>query len=126
MTVLPSVKVKIQLVVNDSIALGPGKADLLEAIQENGSISAAAVHMGMSYKRAWDLVITMNKSFKQTVVATSVGGGKGGGAEITDFGSQVLVQYRDIEAKITLVLKAEMSDLLFMLVTSEWVDTKQT
>ena len=119
MTVLPSVKVKIQLVVNDSIALGPGKADLLEAIQENGSISAAAVHMGMSYKRAWDLVITMNKSFKQTVVATSVGGGKGGGAEITDFGSQVLVQYRDIEAKITLALKAEMSDLLLMLATSE-------
>ena len=119
MTLLPSVKVKIQLVVNDRIALGPGKADLLEAIQEKGSISAAAVHMGMSYKRAWDLVNTMNKSFKQTVVATSIGGGKGGGAEITDFGSQVLVQYRVIEAKTTLALKAEMSDLLFMLVTNE-------
>ena len=119
MTLLPSVKFKIQLVVNDSIALGPGKADLLEAIQEKGSISAAAVHMGMSYKRAWDLVNTMNKSFKQTVVATSIGGGKGGGAEITDFGSQVLVQYRVIEAKTTLALKAEMSDLLFMLVTNE-------
>ena len=126
MTVLPSIKVKIQLVVNDSIALGPGKADLLEAIQEKGSISAAAVHMGMSYKRAWDLVNTMNKSFKQTVVATSVGGGKGGGAQITDFGSQVLVQYRAIEVKTTLALKAEMSDLLFMLATSEWVDIKQT
>ena len=119
MTLLPSVKVKIQLVVNDSIALGPGKADLLEAIQEKGSISAAAVHMGMSYRRAWDLVNTMNKSFKWTVVATSVGGGKGGGAQITDFGSHVLVQYRAIEAKTTLVLKAEMSDFLLMLATSE-------
>ena len=118
-TILPNFKVKIQLVLNDSIALGPGKADLLEAIQEKGSISAAAVHMGMSYKRAWDLVNTMNKSFKQTVVATSVGGGKGGGAQVTDFGSQVLLQYRAIEAKTTLALKAELSDLLFMLATSE-------
>ncbi len=124
MTLLPnsdkgSVKIKIQLVVNDNIALGPGKADLLEAIQAKGSISAAAVHMGMSYKRAWDLVNTMNKSFKQAVVSTSVGGGKGGGAQVTDFGSQVLVQYRTIEDKTTLALKVEMSDLLLMLATSE-------
>lgn len=124
MTLLPNsvkgiVKIKIQLEVNDNIALGPGKADLLEAIQEKGSISAAAVHMGMSYKRAWDLVNTMNKSFKQAVISTSVGGGKGGGAQVTDFGSQVLVQYRAIEAKTALALKAEMSDLLLMLATSE-------
>ena len=99
--------------------MGPGKADLLEAIQQNGSISAAALSMNMSYKRAWDLVNTMNKSFKQAVVATSVGGGKGGGAQVTDFGSQVLVQYRAIETKTTLALKAEMSDLLLLLATSE-------
>ena len=99
--------------------MGPGKANLLEAIQQKGSISAAALSMGMSYKRAWDLVTTMNKCFKQAVVATSVGGGKGGGAQVTDFGSQVLVQYRAIETKTTLVLKAETSDLLLMLVTSK-------
>ena len=104
---------------NDSIAMGPGKADLLEAIQQKGSISAAALSMDMSYKRAWDLVNTMNKCFKQAVVATSVGGGKGGGAQVTDFGLQVLVQYRVIEAKTTLAVEAEMSDLLLMLVTSE-------
>ena len=99
--------------------MGPGKADLLGAIQQKGSISAAALSMGMSYKRAWDLVNTMNKSFKQAVVATSVGGGKGGGAQVTDFGSQVLMQYRAIEAKTTLAVEAEMSDLLLMLATSE-------
>ena len=99
--------------------MGPGKADLLEAIQQKGSISAAALSMNMSYKRAWDLVNTMNKSFKQAVVATSVGGGKGGGAQVTDFGLQVLVQYRVIETKTTLALKAEMSDLLLLLATSE-------
>ena len=99
--------------------MGPGKADLLGAIQQKGSISAAALSMGMSYKRAWDLVNTMNKSFKQAVVATSVGGGKGGGVQVTDFGSQVLMQYRAIEAKTTLAVEAEMSDLLLLLVTSE-------
>ena len=104
---------------NDSIAMGPGKADLLGAIQQKGSISAAALSMDMSYKRAWDLVNTMNKSFKQIVVATSVGGGKGGGAKVTDFGLQVLMQYRAIEAKTTLAVKDEVSDLLLMLATSE-------
>ena len=105
--------------LNDSIAIGPGKADLLEAIQQKGSISAAALSMGMSYKRAWDLVSTMNKCFKQAVVATSVGGGKGGGAQVTDFGLLVLIQYRAIEAKTTLAADAEMSDLLLMLATSK-------
>ena len=106
---------------NDSIAMGPGKADLLKAIQQKGSISAAALSMGMSYKRAWDLVNTMNKSFKQAVVATSVGGGKGGGAQVTDFGLQILMQYRAIEAKANLAVKAEVSDLLLKLATGEWL-----
>ena len=101
--------------------MGPGKADLLKAIQQKGSISAAALSMGMSYKRAWDLVNTMNKSFKQAVVATSVGGGKGGGAQVTDFGLQILMQYRAIEAKANLAVKAEVSDLLLKLATGEWL-----
>lgn len=116
---MPSVKVKIQLLANNNIAFGPGKADLMEAIQEKGSISAAAVSMGMSYKRAWDLVSIMNKNFKHAVIATSVGGGKGGGALVTDFGSQILMQYRAIEAKTSSVVTDEISDLLLMLVNSE-------
>ncbi|MBC7756953.1 MAG: LysR family transcriptional regulator [Bdellovibrio sp.] len=95
--------------------MGPGKADLLEAIQQKGSISAAALSMGMSYKRAWDLVNTMNKSFKQAVVATSVGGGKGGGAQITEFGLQILTRYRAIEAKANLTVQVETKVLMELL-----------
>ncbi|MBN46735.1 MULTISPECIES: winged helix-turn-helix domain-containing protein [unclassified Methylophaga] len=86
--------VKIRLHLNDKIALGPGKADLLEAIIQNGSISAAGRAMNMSYKRAWDLVNTMNESFVQPIVTTAKGGSHGGGAEVTELGKQVLTQYR--------------------------------
>ena len=96
--------------------MGPGKANLLEAIQHTGSISAAALSMGMSYKRAWDLVNIMNKSFKQTLISTSVGGDKGGGAQITEFGSQILGQYRAIETKAELVVQAETTALMGMLI----------
>ncbi len=46
-------------------AMGPGKADLLDAIHQTGSISAAAKRMGMSYRRAWELVDAMNQCFQQ-------------------------------------------------------------
>lgn len=96
--------------------MGPGKADLIEAIQQKGSISAAAISMNMSYKRAWDLVSLMNKSFKQPVVSTLVGGGKGGGALVTDFGLQVLAQFRAIEIKANLAVKTETKALMRMLI----------
>jgi molybdate transport system regulatory protein len=102
--------------VNDNIAMGPGKADLLEAIQQKGSISAAGRALGMSYKRAWDLVSVMNKSFKHVLISTSVGGDKGGGAQVTEFGLQILAQYRAIEAKTKLLVKDETKELMRMLI----------
>ena len=95
--------------------MGPGKADLLEAIQAKGSISAAAVSMNMSYKRAWDLVTVMNKSFKHALIFTAVGGEKGGGAQITEFGLQILTQYRAIEAKANLTVQAETKTWMALL-----------
>lgn len=95
--------------------MGPGKADLLEAIQLKGSISAAAASMGMSYKRAWDLVNIMNKSFSAPLVATLIGGSKGGGAQVTDFGLEVLRQYRLVETKANAVVTKEIKVLKTML-----------
>ncbi len=91
------IKVKIRIPFGDDIALGPGKVDLLEAIASTGSISAAAKSMKMSYKRAWDLVNTMNLSFKQPLVMTTTGGKQGGGASITDFGLAIIKTYREME-----------------------------
>ncbi len=112
---MSSIHTKIQLMSNHQIAMGPGKACLLEAIQLKGSISAAAASMGMSYKRAWDLVNIMNNSFNAPLVSTLIGGSKGGGAQVTAFGLQVLTQYREVELKANAVIKDEISALQAML-----------
>ncbi|MFQ5953857.1 MAG: winged helix-turn-helix domain-containing protein [Kiloniellales bacterium] len=76
---------------------GPGKAQLLERIEEAGSIAAAARAMGMSYRRAWLMVASMNRCFARAVVETSHGGRQGGGARVTDSGRQVVALYRSVE-----------------------------
>ncbi|WP_439574186.1 winged helix-turn-helix domain-containing protein [Phreatobacter sp.] len=81
------------------VRLGPGKADLLDGILATGSIAAAGRRMGMSYKRAWLLVETMNAMFAEPLVTSSKGGRAGGGAELTALGQQVLGCYRRVEAR---------------------------
>ena len=90
---------RIRVLSGDQIALGPGKVDLLEEIERSGSISKAARKLGLSYRRAWTLVDTMNKSFKSCLVKGSVGGKKGGGAQVTPLGKKMTKTYRLMEAK---------------------------
>ncbi len=90
---------RLRVLLGAAIAIGPGKADLLDAIAANGSISAAAKRMGMSYRRAWLLVDTMNGCFRGPLVASTRGGAGGGGAQLTPLGVEVLARYRDMEAK---------------------------
>ncbi len=89
-------------------ALGPGKADLVELIDENGSISAAARAMGMSYRRAWLLVEALNSSFVQPLVRTEVGGKRGGGAIVTEFGRRVIAEYRTMQIKASAAVAADL------------------
>jgi molybdate transport system regulatory protein len=90
--------------------MGPGKADLLDAIAESGSISAAARKLGMSYRRAWLLVDTMNASFKSPLVETLTGGAQGGGAQVTDLGRDVVRRYRQMEKKACSSVAQEMGE----------------
>jgi molybdate transport system regulatory protein len=106
---------KIRIPHGTESAMGPGKADLLEAIDRAGSISAAAREMGMSYKRAWDLVDTMNRCFKQPLVATATGGSHGGGARVTEFGHDVLRRYRAIECTASAAVEQEVQVLISLL-----------
>jgi molybdate transport system regulatory protein len=99
---------QIRIMFRKAIAMGPGKADLLQAIGETGSISAAARRMKMSYRRAWLLVDTMNQCFKSPVVATLTGGKSGGGAAITEFGREVLERYREMEFKAAASVAREL------------------
>ena len=93
-------KLKLQLYCGDEIAMGPGKADLLEAIAREGSISAAGRALGMSYRRAWLLVDTMNRCFRAPLVETHPGGGKNAGAKLTPAGEAGLAAYRAFSSQV--------------------------
>ena len=100
---------KFRIYFGDEIAIGPGKADLLDAICESGSISKAARQLGMSYKRAWTLVDTMNRCFKEPLINTATGGGGGGGASLTAFGEQVLSHFRSMEQRTDAAIRADLT-----------------
>jgi molybdate transport system regulatory protein len=102
------IKPKVRILLGAEIAIGPGKADLLDALARTGSISAAAREMGMSYRRAWGLVDTMNRCFAAPLVEASKGGSGGGGARVTDLGLEVLARYRAMEVKAAASVAAEM------------------
>lgn len=91
-------KIKIQIYCGEEIAMGPGKADLLDAIAKEGSISAAGRALGMSYRRTWLLVDAMNRCWDQPVVETAAGGSHGGGARVTELGQGILAHYRALQA----------------------------
>lgn len=103
--------VRLRVVLGPDVALGPGKVAMLEEIDATGSIAAAGRNMGMSYKRAWYLVETMNRCFKRPVVAAAKGGRAGGGAVLTPLGAEVLARYRRMEKLATKAVQAEMNKL---------------
>lgn len=91
----PMLKIKIQIYCGDQIAMGPGKADLLDAISAEGSISAAGRKLGMSYRRCWLLVDVMNRCWADPLVATS-----SEGARLTGNGAEILAAYRALQASV--------------------------
>ena len=95
----PTIKSTLRFLLDDVIAMGPGKAELLEAIAETGSISAAAKHLDMSYRRAWMLVDAMNRCFRKPLIEATTGGSHGGGCKLTPAGSEVLQRYRAMEVR---------------------------
>ena len=99
---------QLRILFGNAIAIGPGKADLLEAIARAGSIAAAGRSLGMSYRRAWLLVETMNRSFRMPLVDAVKGGRSGGGAKLTAVGAAVLARYRRMEARAGRLLAKDM------------------
>lgn len=91
--------ITLRLTLSDRVALGPGKADLLEAIRATGSIAAAGRKMNMSYQRAHDLASALNEDFKAPLIEAAAGGMRGGGAQLTPMGESILAAYRAVEAE---------------------------
>ena len=91
------VKLALRIEFDEERAIGPGKARLLELIQQHRSIAAAGRAMGMSYRRAWLLVEQINDALQRPAVTAATGGRQGGGAALTPSGERVIELYRSIE-----------------------------
>ena len=106
-----SVGLHLRVTLQRDVAIGPGKADLLEGIAATGSIAAAGRRMGMSYKRAWLLVDTMNRCFRSALVDAAKGGRSGGGARLTPLGAEVLAAYRRMQAQTARAIAKDLTML---------------
>jgi molybdate transport system regulatory protein len=95
----PEVRFRMRIRKGETVALGPGKVDLLEAVREYGSISAAARSLDMSYRRAWLLIDELNKSLKSPATVSEQGGQSGGGCALTPVGEDIVRLYREVEAQ---------------------------
>ena len=93
------VKSRIWIEGADGMLLGNGRVKLLKAINETGSLSKAAKTMKLSYKKAWNLIDSVNKHAEYTVVRKSTGGKDGGGTEVTAYGKELIAQFDALNAE---------------------------
>ncbi|CAM4252490.1 winged helix-turn-helix domain-containing protein [Zobellia nedashkovskayae] len=105
------IKSRIWIEVGDNVLVGEGRVRLLKEIEAQGSLSKAAKSIGMSYKKAWTLIDAVNKSAKEAVVTTSVGGQKGGGTVITPYGKNLIAAFERINKKCWEFLDEEFETL---------------
>ena len=97
MSSAPYVRIKLHI---DGDAIGSGKIDLLRNIDRHGGISPAARAMGLTFRRAWQLISTTNSALGGPVVETEVGGAQGGGAQLTPLGRELIERYDDLTAQL--------------------------
>jgi len=111
----PVVRFRLRVTCGETVAIGPGKIQLLEAIQRTGSLTAAAKSIGMSYRRAWLLIDELNRALKIPAVESAKGGEHGGGSVLTSVGEKLVQQYRSIEAAAAASCKAQIRALTSLL-----------
>ncbi|BAN28146.1 winged helix-turn-helix domain-containing protein [Caballeronia insecticola] len=109
------VRFRMRIMKGETIALGPGKVALLEAVREHGSISAAARSLDMSYRRAWLLIDETNRSLKSPATVSEQGGQSGGGCVLTEVGESIVQLYRDIEAQAEAACAGQIASLTKLL-----------
>jgi molybdate transport system regulatory protein len=102
-----TLKARLWIEGEDGTFVGFGRVVLLDRIRRHGSISKAAKSMNISYRRAWELVDSMNSQSNEPVVTTAIGGKGGGGAHVTDSGLYVIGQFWDLYKKLNRFLEKE-------------------
>ena len=96
---------RVWITSNNETLIGLGRFELLSRIEEFGSISKAAKDMGMSYKKAWELVNSINNAFSKPIVVGIAGGTNGGGSTLSAAGKDLLRIYKEIELEKQLILQ---------------------
>ena len=104
--------VRVRIDFDSRPSIGPGKVALLERIDVCGSLSQAARDLGLSYRRAWNLLDDLNHAFAEPVVASVTGGAHGGGAQVTSFGKELIARYRKVETAAETAAKRQFRTLL--------------
>lgn len=110
MSTLPP-RLRLRIEFDGEHTLGPGKVQLLEAVIEHGSISAAARSMEMSYRHAWEMLDDVNRCFSGRVLETEAGGRAGGGARVTEFGRELITRFEEIRDAAEQAVEAEIAAL---------------
>ncbi|MEW7290045.1 winged helix-turn-helix domain-containing protein [Aquimarina sp. 2304DJ70-9] len=105
------IKSRIWIESEDGVFLGEGRVRLLKAIAKTGSLSKAASTLEMSYKKAWNLLDSMNKTAQEPLVITSTGGKGGGGASLTIYGEKVIKTFDTINQKCWEFLDHELQQI---------------
>lgn len=105
------IKSRIWIESENNVLLGEGRVHLLKAIHETGSLSKAAKSLKISYKKAWQLLDSVNKSAKKPVTINSIGGKGGGGAELTEYGKSLIEAFDEINRNCWKFLDNELSKI---------------
>jgi molybdate transport system regulatory protein len=126
MPAIAPLKLRVQLICGADTAMGPGKADVLAAVDRTGSISAAGRELGMSYRRTWLLVDTMNRCWIEPLVDTMPGGGARKGAQLTACGRSILVAFRQLEGSLMEAAQTEELRAMERLLRAQPLEARHT
>jgi molybdate transport system regulatory protein len=96
---------------NGARFFGPGPVELLQLIEDTGSINQAARKMGMSYKKAWEIVSRLNEKMGSPMVITATGGEKGGGSTISEEAKQMIAWYNSLRERFRKFMEMETNKL---------------
>jgi len=105
------IKSRIWIESENNVFLGEGRIQLLKAIDKTGSLSKASKSMEISYKKAWHLLDSVNKSAKKPLTINTIGGKGGGGAQLTDYGKSMIKAFDEINKNCWLFLDTQLEKI---------------
>lgn len=106
------IKSRIWIEGKDGVCLGEGRIQILKAIEKEGSLSKAAKLLGISYKKAWHLVDSINKNAEEPILTTNTGGNGGGGTQLTSYGKDMIKAFETINKNCWKFLDKQMQSHL--------------